>query len=309
MAATDTARYRAAERRLWASLGRDPTERSLWIARLGITVRVQEVGDGPPVLFIHGANTSGASWAGLAARLDGFRCILLDRPGTGLSDTLVGHIDAARLPAFAEALVLDLLDALGLGTADLVGASFGGYVALRAAAAHPERVGRVVLVGWPAGTPADPLPRFMWAMTLPVLGRLAAALPPTGWTVRESFRWIGHGPSLAADRITPEDLDCYLALLRDTDTRRSELALGRALVSPVGGLDRILLPDALLASIAAPTLLVWGSNDPFGGEATARRLATRLPTATLDLLDGAGHAPWLDAPDRVAGAISAFLDR
>jgi pimeloyl-ACP methyl ester carboxylesterase len=84
------ARYREAERRLWASVGVTPTEQRVRLERTGLTVRVQEVGQGLAVVLVHGASNSGTSWAGLVAGLDGFRCLLLDRPGCGLSDPLAG---------------------------------------------------------------------------------------------------------------------------------------------------------------------------------------------------------------------------
>jgi Alpha/beta hydrolase family len=98
--------YRRAERALWASLHAQPTEHWLELGRTGATVHVQEVGDGAPVVFVHGASTAGTSWASLAARLDEFRCILIDRPGCGLSPPLSeGLADMARLGRFADALV------------------------------------------------------------------------------------------------------------------------------------------------------------------------------------------------------------
>ena len=302
----DEARYREAEDRLWASLGVEPTERRMELARLGCTVRVQEVGAGPAVVFVHGANTSGASWASLAAGLSGFRCILLDRPGTGLSEPVPRPVDAASLPAFADALLVDVLDTLELPSAHLVGTSFGGYVALRAAATSPDRIDRMVLFSWSAGLPVDHLPAFMRLMAAPVMGRLAAAMPANERSVGMIFRGLGHGQSLADGRITAEDVDAYLALLRHTDTMRNELAMGRALISARGNL-RVRLPDAVLASIRSPTLLLWGENDPFGGADTARALAAHLPDATLELLPGAGHAPWLDERGRCVDATRRFL--
>ena len=64
------ARYREAERRLWESVGVTPTEQQLRLERTGVTVRVQEAGDGPAVVFVHGLSNSGVSWAplGRAAR-------------------------------------------------------------------------------------------------------------------------------------------------------------------------------------------------------------------------------------------------
>ena len=301
------ARYRAAEEALWRSLGATPAERRLSLARTMTQVRVQEVGAGPPIVFIHGANTSGASWAAIAASLTGFRCLLVDRPGTGLSPALRQPVDAATLPSFAEAFVVDVLDALDLPTAHLVATSFGGYIALRTAAAHPDRIGRMVLYSWSAGLPVEHLPTFMRLMVLPGIGRLGAAMPQNRRSIRLVFTGLGHRAALEDGRITQEDLDAYLALVRDTDTMRNELAMGRALIRPRGGVDGMLLPADLLRSITTPTLLLWGENDPFGGAAIARDVAARLPGATLELLPGAGHAPWLDDLRRCVGATAAFL--
>ena len=154
------AAYRAAEQRLWRSLGVDPVERWIHLARNDVDVRIQELGTGHPALFLHGANTSGASWGSLAARLTGSRCLVLDRPGTGLSKPLARRIDACSLTEIADTLVADILDALELPTAHLVATSLGGYVALRAAAASPDRVDRMVQFSWPVGAPVPHLP---WA--------------------------------------------------------------------------------------------------------------------------------------------------
>ena len=301
------ARYREAEARLWTSTGMVPNEHRLRLARTGVAVRVQEIGSGPPALFIHGVNTSGASWIRLASRLVGLRCLLLDRPGTGLSEPVVPPLTIDRLPAFAETLVVDVLDALELPTAHLVATSFGAYFALRTAAAHPDRVDRMTLFSWSAGTPIRHLPLFMRAMGLPGIGGLAARAPANERSIRALFRALGHGLSLDDGRIRRADLDAYLALLRDTATRRHELAMGRAFIHPVHGLDRMLIPDAVLGAIRAPTLLLWGEHDPFGGEDAGRRLVDRLPTAELRMLPGAGHAPWLDDLELIARETVAFL--
>jgi 2-hydroxy-6-oxonona-2,4-dienedioate hydrolase len=300
-------RYRAAEAALWRSLGVTPAEHMLSLAQTATRVRVQEVGDGPPIVFVHGANTSGASWAAIAAGLPQFRCLLIDRPGTGLSPALDRPIDADSLPAFGEALVVDVLDALDLPTAHLVATSFGGYIALRTAAAHPDRIARMVLYSWSAGLPVDHLPAFMRLMVLPGIGRLAAAVPQNRRSIRLVFTGLGHRAALDDGRITAQDLDAYLALVRDTDTTRNELAMGRALIRPLGGVEGMLLRDDVLASIRTPTLLLWGENDPFGGARVARDVAARLPTASLELLPDAGHAPWLDDLPRCIEATAGFL--
>ena len=304
-------RYREAMRRLWESLGVTPTERRLHLDRTGATVRVQEIGDGPTVVFVHGGSIDGTSWAPLVAQLDGFHCVLLDRPGCGLSEPLTaGFDDVERLGIFADALVIDVLDALGLDRADVVATSFGGYMALRAAAAHPHRIGRVVEFGWTIGAPIGRVPLVMRLANVPLVGRLLATVPPNPRAVRAMLRGIGLGQALEAGRISQEGLDWFLSLLRDTDTMRNELRAGPRIMSPIRGWnDRILLPASLLARIQAPVYFLWGEEDPFGGADIAREFVKHIPNAELELMPGAGHAVWMDDAEHAAAATRKFLWR
>jgi pimeloyl-ACP methyl ester carboxylesterase len=305
------ARYRAAEDRLWASVGARPTERVLELSRTRVTVRMQEVGEGPPVVFIHGGSNCGASWASLVAHLDGFRCVLLDRPGCGLSPPLAtGFDDVGRLATFADALLVDVLDALELERAHVVATSFGGYTALRSAAAHPDRIERLVELGYPIGAPVERVPLVMRVSAIPLAGRLVASIPPTPRAVRMIFRGIGLRQALEAGRITEPMLDWFLSMLRDTDTMRNELRAGPRVILPLRGLnEELLLSPELLATIDAPTFFLWGEEDPFGGADTAKAFVKHVPNAELELMPGAGHAVWMDDAEHVAKALRAFLTR
>ena len=304
----DQARFREAERHLWDTLGLNPTERHVHLNTVDADVRLQETGAGPPVLFVHGGTTSGVSWATLAARLTGFRCILIDRPGTGASQPLPERIDRETLPKLGEDLIVDVLDALGLDDVHLVATSFGGYLALHTCAAHPDRVRRMVQFSWPVGAPNPKLPGFFRAAAVPGVSELMGVVPPSERSVRKLFGLLGHGPSLADGRITDEDVTAYLALLRNTATMRNDAAVARAIMTPTGKLHRDVLPDDLVSSIDTPTLFLWGENDPFGGEAVARRLVDLMPNTVLEMLPGAGHAPWLDDLDYCATATARFLN-
>jgi pimeloyl-ACP methyl ester carboxylesterase len=301
------ARYRAAEQRLWQSRGMVPSERRLVLRRDGLEVRIQEAGDGPPVLFIHGANTSGASWISLASKLTDFRCLILDRPGTGLSARIPGRLHEDRVRHLGDTMVADVLDALGLDAAHVVATSLGGYMALRSAAATPRRVMRMVQFSWPAGAPTTWLPWIVRINAVPGLGRLIAHLPASERSARMTFRQIGHAASLQDGRITPEDLETYVALLRDTRTLQEDQRLAAVFLSLRRGLNGMLLPPETLASVRTPTHFIWGERDPFGGAETAERLVARLPNATLEVVPEAGHAPWLDELDRCAESVRAHL--
>lgn len=313
--ARDVARYREAEARLWRSLAVEPRERWLALPSVGVRVRVQELGAGPAVLFIHGGSTSGTSWADLAAALPSMRCLLVDRPGTGLSEPLPRPVRSLEeLRELGARLVPDVLDGLGLERADVVATSFGGYFALRAALVRPERLGRLVVLGWTAGAPVARLPVMLRIGVAPVLGDLLARIPPNRKAVEAIFRGIGSGAAVADGRISPEAIDAYAALLRWTPTLRDDLALGRLFFSAHRGLDeRIVLGIEDRARIAVPISFVWGGRDAFGDEAIAREFVEPFPNATLRIVPDAGHALWIDdlalAVDAVREALSPAATR
>jgi pimeloyl-ACP methyl ester carboxylesterase len=151
-----------------------------------------------------------------------------------------------------------------------------------------------------------PLP--MRLSTVPGLGRALASVPPTRRAVLAMLRQVGLRQAIDAGLLSDEAIDSYHSLLRDTDTMRNELDGAPGVLRPIRGMNPdILLTDAVLARVEAPVLLLWGDEDLFGGPATARTFAARLPAATLQLLPGAGHAPWMDDAPAVATAIARFL--
>lgn len=304
----DADRYRRAERSMWAAVDGAPTEVWLHLDRTGATVRLQELGDGPPVVFVHGASNAGTSWASLATRLDGFRCLLVDRPGCGLSPPLAEHLtDMAELESFADALVVDVLDGLGLGAGCVVGTSFGGYFAIRGAAAHPERITRLVELGWPFGAPVDSTPWMIRVAMQPQLGRLMTRIRPNERIVRSMLRRIGLRDAVDTGRFGDVEVAWFLSLLRDTETMRNEIDASPRIVTLRGFNAETQLPAPVLARVTAPSLFLWGGQDPMGGRAVAERFVRQLPHAELELMDRAGHAPWIDEPDHVATRIARFL--
>lgn len=297
-------RYRDVERRLWDSLGLAPAEHQVLLGRIGTTVRVLEIGEGPPVLFVHGGAASGANWAPLVARLDGFRCLLLDRPGCGLSEPLATDLsDLGRFRAHADALVADVLDGLDLPSADVVATSLGGHIALRSAAAHPDRIDRMVEFGYVPGAPLARLPLSMRLATLPGARRLMSVIPPTRGAVNAILRQLGMGDALADGRISPEMVDWFHALLRDTPTMRNETSYPAELIRKAGTGPPMLLPE-LLGSIRCPVWFAWGEDDVFAGADAARAFVSPIPGARLELWAGTGHAPWMEHPDRAAALIA-----
>lgn len=302
-------RFREAERRLWQSVGVEPRER--WVTlRGGGSVRVQETGEGPAVLLIHGATNAGTSWMSLMAALPGFRCIALDRPGCGLSDPITrGPLrDIEAVESYADALVPDVLDALDLPRAHVLATSYGGYFALRAAAAHPDRVERLVEYSWPMGAPMERVPPSMRLAAVPGMRATTTRLPVTRTMVKALLRQIGLRRAIDTGRFDDDMIDWYLRLLRDTDTMRNDIRSSPKVITPLRGLNRrMLLTDELLARITMPVLFLWGDEDPNGGESVAHAFASRFPDARLEIIPEAGHAPWIDELDECAAHTRSFL--
>jgi pimeloyl-ACP methyl ester carboxylesterase len=302
-----TDRYHEVELRLWASIGLDPVERVVTLSRLGTKVRVLDVGEGPPVLFVHGVSASGANWAPLVAHLDGFRCLLLDRPGCGLSAPLDDDLsDLDRFGAVADELVSDVLDGLDLPKAHVVATSLGGHLALRSAAAHPDRIDRMVEFGFVPGAPLTQLPMSMRMAALPGLGKLMTSIPPTRGTIRMILRRLGMGAALKDGRISPEMFDWFHALLRYTPTMRNDSDLPREFAQKAGTGAEVL-PASLLSTVRCPILFAWGETDPMGGADVANSLVSLVPGAELEIWPETGHAPWMEHPERAAALVADFL--
>lgn len=296
------AAYRQAEMKLWDHFRRQPAERFIPLRFARTRIRIQEIGEGPAVLFVHGGPNSGSTWAPLLEHLHGFRCLLVDRPGTGLSEPFA--VTADNLPEFGASFVRDILNELELQDAHVVASSFGGHVALRSAAAAPERIRRMVQMACPALAPGEQVPRFMRLMTSSLFRRILNVLPPNPTANRMIMRQLGHAASLRAGKFPEAFLDWYLALQRFTTTNRNE---GEMIAQAMAARSTLELSDRILRDVHVPTLFLWGEHDTFGGLDVARHVVNQMPDARMEVMPEAGHLPWLDDPEHAARATASFL--
>lgn len=298
--------YRTAEARLWAEAGVVPREQFIEISTPKARLRVVEVGppDGPPVLFIPGTAGVGPSWSKLVRELPGVRALLLDRPGWGLSSPIVWHQPYDELTV---EIIRAVADGLGLERFDVVGASVGNVWALRAAAAMPSRIGRVVLLGGGPMAPEQTPPPFFKLLVSPI-GAVLVRLPQKAARIRSILESLGHGPSLADGRISDAYLDWRVAFDNETPSMRHERSMVRTLIKGGRFVPRLTFSETALRAVQQPVLMAWGSSDPIGSAELWRRFVAQLPNGQLEVVDGAGHIPWLDQPkligDRVRGWIA-----
>lgn len=296
--------YQSAEQQLWQQYGNHPSDRFIDLASPPLRIRVAEVGAGDPVIFIGGTGGTGPYWAPLVRELSEFRCLLMDRPGWGLSSA----VDYSRyeFKAMVTEVVLGVLDSLGLDKVSVVGASIGNLWALRLAQLAPDRVDRIVLLG---GSPNReiPVPKFVRLLASPI-GKLMVRLPMRPKMLLSQLRAIGHGPSVDAGKMD-HFLPWRVALSNETHSLVSERDMIRALLGNDGFRPGLTLDDAELHAIKAPTLMIFGSADPTGDAGIWQRFVDQLPQGELKTMNGIGHMPWWDDPETVGNEVATFLRR
>ncbi len=293
-------RIRDAEHDVFAALDLRVQERFLDLEQTDIRVRVLSHGHGPPLLLLHGVSLMAAAWAPLFAELHGFQLLAVDLPGHGLSDPV--HYQRGGVREHARRLIDDILNALELAQAPVVGHSLGGMFALWHAAAS-ERIPLVIAVGVPAvALPGVRVRMPLSLLTVRGLGAAVLRSPGPGAVYR---RQLAKGLGAAEVKAAPAPL---LEALR-LSARRPENA--RTVVSLMHAIDRFrrprlesVLTPAELAAIAMPTVFILGSDDPYLSPQDARGSIASIRTARVYEMD-AGHGPWLVDPTHVAHLIEA----
>lgn len=258
----------------------------------GVRYRVREEGpkNAPVILLIHGFSFSLESWDQWAADLKKhYRVIRFDLAGHGLSSAdPAGHYDTdSRVKR-----ILALMDRIGVGHAMIAGNSYGGLLAWHIAAAHPDRVDQLILVDSaafsingvtdrPAPVPPgmaayllDPKPEMVRASAGLIFANLAALPPNRLATMQDMIARNGNGPALVAH------------------------------------LEQFTLPapEAELAKVVTPTLILWGSKDKVISVEQSQHLHDAIKGSKLVVFDGVGHAPQEEASERSLAEVLKFID-
>jgi len=246
--------------------------------------------DAPAIVLIHGFGASLQTWDAWAQCLSRrWRVVRVDLPGSGLSppDPAGDYKDARSIQ-----MLVALMDQLGLRRASIVGHSIGGRIAWSFAARHPERMNRLVLVA-PDGF-ASPGFDYGKAPAVPVmLGLMRYVLP-------KPLLRMNLAPAYADPKVLSDALvDRYDDLLRAPGARQALLDRIRQTV--------LVDPRPLLASVRAPTLLLWGQRDAMIPISNSADYLKALPDARLVVIPGAGHLPQEEAASQSLAAVEAFL--
>lgn len=263
-----------------------------FIAVAGLRLHLQEKGqrDAPVVILLHGFGGSLQTWDDWTRLFEpSLRVISLDLPGAGLTgaDPSGDYTDARGM-----AVLLALMNKLAIQRASLVGHSMGGRLAWQFAAAHPDRVNKLVLVS-PDGFAS---PGFDYGKA-PEVG---VSLKAMKYVLPKPLLKMSLAPAYANPAImTPALVTRYHEMMLAPEVRSAMIAR----------LEQSILqnPVPILASITAPTLLVWGDRDAMIPIANADDYLKAIPSARLAMFPGVGHLPQEEAAELSGKAILSFL--
>ncbi|QBI20076.1 alpha/beta hydrolase [Egibacter rhizosphaerae] len=300
-----------AERALMDHHDVDYTEYAVTVEDPALRVRVLEVGEGPPVLVLPPAAGEAARLAPLLGQLEGYRFLLVNLPGGGASDGI--DLRAVDQRPMARATLDAVYAHFGLDEVPVVGASVGGTWALWYALDRPERVSAVGQLGVPVAVEGTVVPPALVVLGIPGVDRIAAAtvmVSDAPSDAADSFEEAFGHPNGTAQRLPAAALEFEHAVQRLPTyalTWRS-LAQDSLRMAGFGGwATTVEIRSDELGELKSPVLLVWPSEDPFGGPAVGEELAGLLPDARLHIA-GTGHLPWLDDAEGVAELLDRFLD-
>ncbi|MGB3239359.1 MAG: alpha/beta fold hydrolase [Geitlerinemataceae cyanobacterium] len=250
-----------------------------------------------PVLFLHGIPSQSYSWSAILPQLSskGFRAIAPDWIGSGRSSQPDKREFNYTSDTFIRALD-DFLTALKIDKFHLVVQGFLGSVGLQYALRNPDRIERLAILNTPISGDAK-LPWKIQQMGLPLVGDMMTQDPLL------VDRTLEAGSGFV---VTDEDLDVYRRpFLRSSDA-------GRSLLMTIRNLDL----KAAMAELEAgwekwqhPTLLIWGTLDPWLAIEPAQTLADRLENGKLIRLEKAGHYPQDHWPQEISDALLRFFHR
>jgi pimeloyl-ACP methyl ester carboxylesterase len=269
------------------------------LALHGHRVSYRRGGEGPALLLLHGITNSSETWERVAPRLaERFTLIAPDLLGHGRSATPRGDYSLGAHASGAR----DVLTALGIERATVVGHSLGGGIAMQFAYQFPERCKRLVLVSSGGlGREVHPLLR---AASLPGADFVLPALTSAG------LIGVGRGVGglLRKLRLSPgEDMDVLargFASLDNAGSRQAFLHTVRAVIEPSG--QRVSAQDRLTLAALLPTLIVWGERDSIIPVQHGAAAHEAMPGSRFEVFPGAGHLPHDADPERFAALLIEF---
>ena len=244
--------------------------------------------DAPAIVLLHGVGANSMHWRfQLGGLSDAFRVVAWNAPGYILSDAFKTEWPSCR--DYADALA-DFLAAAKLDRVNLVGNSFGSRVAQCFAIHHPARVIKVAMTGTgigPKGMSEEDKQKIVAAREAQI--------------AKGGYGFGARVDALLAKNTSAQTKMLVAEVLRATNPRgfMHGVKLGMA-----DGYD----PETVAAKVTAPVLMISGNEDRVNPtDKNAAVLAKAMPAAKLEILEGVGHLPEVEAPDKVNALLRVFF--
>jgi pimeloyl-ACP methyl ester carboxylesterase len=282
--------------------GRPPLLRIHDVEERGNRISTLTMGEGPDLMLLHGLGATKTSFFDTAAALSRrYRVHALDFPGFGGSSKPA--LARYGAPFFARS-VLGVMDALEIERAHLVGNSMGGRVAIEVGLREPSRVGGLGLL-----CPALAFVRRGFQPLVRVLRPELGLLPHSlgRGRIEKQFWSMFADRDLVDPSVADIAIDEFERIYRSAGARLAFLASARSIyLDPPFGRDGFF---PRMAALEPPALFVWGSHDKLIPSGFGRHVERWLPHAEQILLDGCGHVPQIERPERTNGLLTRFFAR
>ena len=265
----------------------------------GRSVTYAQLGSGPVLLLIHGMGGTFENWQAVIEPLARHHTVVApDLPGHGTSAPGGGDYSLGALAAGLR----DLLIALGHERATLVGHSLGGGIAMQFAYHFPEITERLVLVS--SGGLGPEVSPVLRAAALPGADLFIAATAGPGRTVGSAIARGLAAVGLRPNTDVAEVLRGYSSLA-EPDRRAAFLATLRSVIGTGG--QRVHAGDRLYLAEGMPVLIIWGARDPIIPLRHGENAHKAIPGSHLEVFEGVGHLPQLEAPGRFVAVLERFI--
>jgi len=296
--------YKRTRQKLFDAAGIQPQSKIISTNGHVKNIHYLELGSGKPLILVHGGGGHSSDLIDIMKPLaENYHLYVVDRPGCGLSDTI--NYRGVNVAESAVDFIRSFMDAIGLKQALLGGNSMGGTFCIYFALQYPERVEKLLLISYAAGMTIK-APLMLRLLSIRGLNNFLSATvgKPTINNIRTLYKQL-----LVADvsKLTDDYLQhkCISNLIPGTD--KAFLTLAER-VYDLNGYRKNCYIGGKLSQLEMPVRFAWGDKDVMESTDSAIRKAKEIKDYKFEVVENAGHMPWLDQPEKCSKLIIKVLE-
>lgn len=295
--------YKEAQLKLYEKEGVSPVSKFITTNGVVKNVHYLEVGQGKPLVLIHGGGGNTDQWINLIKYLQSnFKVYIVDRPGCGLTDAF--DYRGVDFKQHCVSFINSFMEALNISRADFAANSMGGYWLSLFAMKYPEKINKIVFLGAPAGLDLK-LPFFLRLLGVRGVNDFlwATVAKPSIKGTRKLYEML-----LVADanKLSDEYIHCgYLSSILPSYKLGWLTMLEN--IATMSGFRKDYYIGNSMDKLSNSTLFLWGDKDAFQSAVEGEEIAKTMKLSKFIQVNDAGHLPWLDQPEFCASEMTKFL--